>query len=83
MANFSDIPLATLLTYRSEAQVALHQVLTLKRVARITTSDGKTVAFGPTDIPQLRSYLNALDRAIAVLQGTTTGQPWATATWTR
>jgi hypothetical protein len=55
----------------------------LKRVARVTTSDGKTVAFGPTDIAQLRSYLNALDRAIAVLQGTSTGQPWATAVWTR
>lgn len=71
-------------TYRSEAQTALHQVLTLKRVSRITTADGKTVAFGPTDIAQLRSYLHSLDRSIAILEGTAgAGSPYSVAKWTR
>jgi hypothetical protein len=84
MALFTGLSLATLQTYRSEAQTALHQVLTLKRVARITTADGKTVAFGPTDIAQLRSYLHSLDTAIAILEGTTgAGLPYSVATWTR
>ena len=84
MALFTDIPLATLKTYRSEAQTALHQILTLKRVARITTADGKTVAFGPSDIAQLRSYLHSLDTAISILSGTTgAGLPYSVATWTR
>ncbi len=83
MALFTGISLSDLRTYRSEAQVALHQVLILKRVARITTADGKTVGFGPTDIAQLRSYLHSLDQAIAILEGTTTGSPYSVATWTR
>lgn len=84
MALFTGIPLATLRTYRSEAQVALHQILTLKRVIRIGTADGKTVAFGPSDIAQLKSYIHSLDTAISILSGTTgAGTPYSVATWTR
>jgi hypothetical protein len=84
MALFTGIPVATLRTYRSEAQVALQQVLTMQRVIRISTADGKSVAFGPTDIVQLRSYLSALDRAISILEGNRSAScPYSVATWTR
>ena len=84
MALFTGLSQATLETYRSEAQTALHQILTLKRVARITTADGKTVSFGPSDIAQLKSYIQSLDTAISILSGTTgAGLPYSVATWTR
>lgn len=84
MALFTGIPVATLRTYRSEAQVALQQVLTVQRVIRISTADGKSVAFGPTDIAQLKSYISTLDRAIAILEGNTSALlPYSVATWTR
>lgn len=83
MSEFTGVATATLRTWLTDAQSAMQSLAMGKQVAAIATADGKSIRFTPAELPQLRSYITRLQRAIAIADGTTTGQPWAVATWTR
>ena len=44
----------------TEAQSALHKLLTGKQVAEVKKSDGSTVKFNQTTVQDLRDYINQL-----------------------
>lgn len=82
MSAFDGVTLATLNTWLSEAQTALHEVAVGKRTVSLSLGD-KRIAFGPADIRALRAHISQLQVAIAVLGGTATSSPVSVATWTR
>jgi hypothetical protein len=83
MSEFSGIATATLRTWLTDAQTAMQSLALGKQTVAIATADGKSIRFTAAELPQLRSYIVRLQRAIAIADGTTTGNPWAVATWTR
>jgi hypothetical protein len=83
MNEFFGVPTATLRTWLTDGQAAMQSLALGKQVVRIQTADGKTVAFTAADLDKLRSYLRRLQLAIAIADGTSTGQPYSVATWTR
>lgn len=60
--------LATLKGWLLEAQLALHQLLTGRKVAS-ASSEGKSVSYSQAQIPDLRAYIADLQRRIAVVEG--------------
>jgi len=82
MSEFTGISLATLNTWLTEAQLALHDLSVGKKVVKIGTAD-KQLTFTQADIRQLRSYVGRLQTEIAVRGGQSAAQPYAVATWVR
>lgn len=83
MSIYSGIPLATLQTRLTEAQDALHALLTGTLTVSLGAGD-KRLAFNQADIPALRTYIADLMRAIAIASGAASGsRAPAVATWTR
>lgn len=82
MSEFTGISLATLNTWLTEAQLALHDLSVGKKVVKIGSSD-KQLTFTQADIRQLRSYVGRLQMEIAIRAGQTTATPYSIATWTR
>ena len=83
MNEFTGIATATLRTWLADGQTAMQALALGKQTVAVGTADGKTLRFTPAELPQLRSYILRLQKAIAIAEGTISGQPWATATWTR
>jgi hypothetical protein len=83
MNEFSGISTATLRTWLIDGQAAMQQLSLGKQVVAIGTADGKTLRFTPGDLDKLRSYLRRLQVAISIAEGTSSGQPYSVATWTR
>lgn len=82
MSEFTGIALATLNTWLTEAQLALHQLSIGTRVVRLSTGD-KTLVFTASTIRDLRQYISRLQMEIAIRAGQTTATPYSVATWTR
>ncbi len=82
MSEFTGIALATLNTWLTEAQLALHDLSVGKKVVKIGNAD-KQISFTQADIRQLRAYIGRLQMEIAVRGGQSTAQPYAIATWVR
>lgn len=83
MSIYSGIPLATLQTRLTEAQDALHALVTGTLTVSIGSAD-KRLTFNQADIPALRTYIADLMRAIAIASGSTSAsRAPAVATWTR
>lgn len=62
--------ITTLRAWRSEAQAALHQLVTGALVASCTRL-GRTVSYTQANVADLRSYISDLDQQIATAAGTT------------
>lgn len=83
MSIFDGIPTATLQTWLTEAQTAMHALAVGgKQVVQVALGD-KRVVFTPGDLGKLKSYIGQLQTAIAVNAGQTVGGPYSVATWTR
>ena len=83
MSIYSGIPLATLQSRLTEAQDALHALLTGSLTASVSTGD-KRITFHQTEIPALRTYIADLLRAISIASGSApASRAPAVATWTR
>ena len=82
MSEFTGISLATLNTWLTEAQLALHDLSVGKKVVKIGTGD-KQLSFSQADVRQLRQYISRLQMEIAIRAGQTTATPYSIATWTR
>jgi len=82
MSLFDGVSLATLNTWLTEAQIALHEVAVGKRTVSLSLGD-KRITFGPADIRALRAHISQIQTAIAINRGTATGSPVSVATWTR
>lgn len=82
MSLFSGVSLATLNTWLTEAQTALHEVIVGQRTVSLALGD-KRIAFGPADVRALRAHISQIQTAIAILSGSNTGSPVSVATWTR
>lgn len=82
MALFTGVSTATLTTWLSEAQTALHEVSIGKRTVTLALGD-KRVSFSPADVRALRAHISQIQTAIAIATGNTTGSPVSVATWTR
>jgi hypothetical protein len=80
---FSGVPTATLQTWLTDSQNALHQLALGKQVVRVATSDGKSVAFTAGDVDKLKQHIRALQAAISIASGQSSGQPYSVAVWTR
>jgi hypothetical protein len=83
MNEFSGISTATLRTWLIDGQAAMQQLALGKQTVAVATADGKSIRFTPGDMDKLRSYLRRLQTAISIAEGTSSGQPWSVATWTR
>ncbi|MCM8738297.1 gpW family protein [Azospirillum sp. A1-3] len=59
----------TLRTRLSEADTALHALLTGGRPVRVTSGDGRTVEFSTSTAPDLRRYIAELKEQIAAASG--------------
>lgn len=82
MSIYTGIATTTLQTWLTEAQTAYHALAIGKSSASLSLGD-KRVAFTAAEIPALRAHIASLQTAIAVNTGTSTGQPYSVATWTR
>lgn len=82
MSIFSGIATATLSSWLSEAQTALHDLSVGKKTVSIGIGD-KRITFSPAEVPKLKSYIGQLQVQIAINQGTAVGGPYSVATWTR
>lgn len=84
MSIYSGIPLATLEARLTEAQDALHALVTGTLTMSLGSAD-KRLTFNQADIPALRVYIADLQRAIRIASGDTSGarRSPAIATWTR
>jgi len=79
---FSGIATATLQTWLTDAQTALHEVSIGKRTVTLALGD-KRVSFSPADVRALRAHIAQIQTAIAIATGNPTGSPVSVATWTR
>lgn len=82
MSLFSGVSTATLTTWLSEAQTALHEVSIGKRTVTLALGD-KRVSFSPADVRALRAHIAQIQTAIAIATGSTSASPVSVATWTR
>ena len=83
MNEFSGIATATLQSWLSEAQTAMHDLAIGKKTVSIATADGKRISFTPSELPELRKYILRLQAAISIASGQSSGQPYSVAVWTR
>jgi|DEB19_MinimDraft_3_1074340.scaffolds.fasta_scaffold04617_5 hypothetical protein len=66
--------LATLQTRLSEAEEALHAILTGTKEVSLEFGSGRKIAYNQGSISELRGYIARLTDQIAVLQGTGAGR---------
>ena len=82
MSEFTGVSSATLQTWLTEAQAALHQLSVGTALVSLGAGD-KRMAFTPADTAALRKYILRLQIALTVAQGATPAAPYAVATWVR
>ena len=82
MSEFTGISVATLNTWLTEAQTALHDLSVGKKVVQVGSGD-KQLSFTAANIRQLRAYIGRIQQAIAITSGQTAAAPYSVATWTR
>lgn len=72
MSELTGIPMDTLKTWRSELQYAVQRVLAGDN-AQAQGYDGKSVTYTPVDLPQMRSRIEKLTKAIGDASTTSRG----------
>jgi hypothetical protein len=82
MNEFTGIATSTLQSWLTAAQSAMQELAIGKKVVRLQTGE-KMINFTAAELPQLRSYILRLQKAIAIAEGTVSSQPYSVATWTR
>jgi hypothetical protein len=61
--------LTTLQTRLTEAEAALHDLLTGRREVSVSWASGQQVSYSKSDLPELRRYIQQLKAEIAELTG--------------
>lgn len=84
MSIYAGVATATLQTWLTEAQTALHELLVLKRAVNVAIGDKRvSFAFSASGVADLKAHIRGLQVAISIAQGTSTGSPYSVATWNR
>lgn len=84
MSIYAGASVATLQSWLTEAQTALHELVVLKRTVNVSIGDKRVAfAFSASGVADLKAHIRGLQTAIAIAQGAATGSPYSVATWNR